>query len=145
LFAFADNAAVRKLVSAVGFPGIALDAVKVLDEALGRFEEARAKPIMQSRPLTVALSERAAKEFTGGLSTVKAAILNTGLFVMLRYGDADIVRNNPPVFLGGIGRLVPRDAWDGQRYKPPAKDPFEELSYTVLRIKSRASGQPAPL
>lgn len=137
IFTFADNAAVRKLVAAVGFPGIALDAVKLLDEAMGRFDEARATPILQSRPLTVALSARAAEEFSGGLDVVRPAVLNEGIHIMLRQADAERVRARPPVYLGGLGRLVPADAWDGQRLTVTANDPYEDLSYLVLRVRSR--------
>lgn len=137
IFKFADNAAVKTLVSAVGFPGIALDAVKLLDAALGRFEEARAKPIFQSRPMTVALSERAASEFTGGLDTVKAAVMNDGVFVMLRHADAEIVRQSKPIYLGGYGRLVPGDTWDGETVVLPQDDPYAQLSYAILKVKTR--------
>jgi len=136
IFSFVDNAAVRKLVSAVGFPGIALDAVKLLDEVLGRFEQAAAKPIFASRPLTVALTERAASEFSGGLDTAKAAILNDGLFVLSRHRDADLLRNEPPLYLGGYGKLVPRKAWDGQKLTV-GDDPYVDLSYAILRVKTR--------
>src|SRR5208337_1075659 len=113
---------------------IALDAVKLLDAAMGRFEDARAKAIFRSRPMTVALTERAAEDFGAGLDTIRPAVLNDGVFVLLRHRQADIVRGTPPVFLGGYGRLVPRDSWDGQTLKLPAADPYSDLSYAVLRV-----------
>jgi hypothetical protein len=137
IFSFADNKAVRTLVSAVGVPGIALDAVKLLDEAISRFEEASAKPIFQSRPLTVAMTAKAATDFSGGLDTVKAAVLNDGMFVLLRHRDADIVRATPPIFLSGFGRLVPRKAWDGEKLIVQADDAYRDLSYAVLRVRTR--------
>ena len=137
IFTFADNSAVRKLVDAVGFPGIALDAVKLLDTAMGRFEDARAKPIFRSRPMTVALTERAAQDFGAGLDTMQPAVLNDGVYVLLRHRQAELVRATPPLFLGGYGRLVPRDSWDGQTLKLPEKDPYSDLSYEIMRVKTR--------
>jgi hypothetical protein len=138
IFSFAEAASVRKLVAAVGFPGIALDAVRLLDEMLGRIAERTAQPIFQSRPLTVALSERAALDYTAGLSSVSAAVLNDGIFLMLRHKDVPILSAEPPLFLGGYGRLVPRKGWDPASPKLPETDPYEDLSYAVLRVKTRA-------
>lgn len=137
MFSFADNAAVKKLVAAVGFPAIALDAVKLLDEAIGRFDVANAKSIMQSRPLSVALSARAATEFSGGLATVKPAVLNDGVFVLLRQGDAQVLREAPPLYLGGYGRLVPADRWVDGKLRLLGNDPYEKLSYVILRVRTR--------
>jgi hypothetical protein len=67
MFQFASSGAVKKLVAAVGFPGIALDAVKLLDEALSRFQEDTARTILESRSLTLALTGHAANEFSAGL------------------------------------------------------------------------------
>jgi hypothetical protein len=43
-------------------------------------------------------------QFSGGLDTVKPAVLNDGLFVLLRHRDADVLRTEPPFYLGGYGR-----------------------------------------
>jgi hypothetical protein len=139
IFSFADNASVRKLVAAIGFPGIALDAVQLLDTMLGRFDEGKAKPIFRSRPLTVALTKRAAIDFSGGLSSVSAAVLNDGVFLMLRHRDVSLLKLHPPVYLGGYGRLVPKASWDPAAPKPPDDDPYSDLSYAVLRVKTRAT------
>jgi hypothetical protein len=138
MFQFASSSGVKKLVAAVGFPGIALDAVKLLDEALSRFEEKNAKSIFASRPLTLALTGRAASEFSAGLSLVKPAILNTGLFLLIRQGDAGMVRTQQPYFLGGYGKLVPRDSFKDGNLTLSDKDPFADLSYAILRVKSRS-------
>jgi hypothetical protein len=138
IFSFADSASVRKLVAAVGFPGIALDAVQLLDTMLGQFDQARAKPIFQSRPLTVALTEQAAKEFTGGLSSVSAAVLNDGVFLMLRHRDVPLLKVHPPIYLGGYGRLIPKASWDPTAPTLPDDDPYSSLSYAVLRVRTRA-------
>ncbi len=138
IFSFADNASARKLVAAVGFPGIALDAVQLLDTMLGKVAETKAKPIFQSRPLTVALSERAALDYTAGLSSVSAAVLNDGIFLMLRHKDVSVLTEEPPLFLGGYGRLVPKKHWNPASQQLPVQDPYEHLSYAVLRVKTRA-------
>jgi hypothetical protein len=139
MFQFASSGAVKRLVAAVGFPGIALDAVKLLDEALSRFEEKSARTILESRPLTLALTDQAANEFSAGLKIVKPAILNDGLFLLLRQGDADLVRRQQPIFLGGYGKLLPSENFsDGTIMTIPDPDPFADLSYAVLRVKTRA-------
>ena len=137
IFAFADNAAVKQLVSAVGFPGIALDAVKLLDETLSRFEDAAARPILQSQFLNVVLTDRAAQDFSGGLATVKPAVLNTGIYLLLRDADARLVRKTPPIYLGGQGELVPASWWKDGHLIRQADDPYEAMSYVVLRVKTR--------
>jgi hypothetical protein len=138
VFAFADNASVRKLVAAVGFPGIALDAVQLLDATLGEFSRVKAKPIFQSRPLTVALTERAANDFTAGLSSVSAAVLNDGMFVMLRHRDVSVLMAEPPVYLGGYGRLVPKKSWQADVAAVTGDDAYADLSYAILRIRTKS-------
>lgn len=137
IFSLTDNVAVRKLVSAVGFPGIALDAVKLLDEIIGRFEAARAVPIFQSRPLTLALNERAATDFSSGIDSVVPAVLNNGLFLMLRHCDVDVLRTEPPVYMGGYRRLAPKKNWDGKILKVSQNDPYCDLNYVIIRVKTR--------
>jgi hypothetical protein len=138
VFAFADNASVRKLVAAVGFPGIALDAVQLLDATMSQFAQSKAKPIFQSRPLTVALSDRAAVDYSAGLSTVSTAVLNDGIFILLRHRDASLLVAEPPVYLGGYGRLVPKKGWDPTNPKLADGQAYSDLSYAVLRVKTRA-------
>jgi hypothetical protein len=137
IFSFADSSSVRKLVSAIGFPGIALDAVQLLDTMLAKVSEAKAKPIFQSRPLVVALSERAATDYTAGLSSVSAAVLNNGVFLLLRHKDAPILAAEPPLYLAGYGRLVPKKGWNSAAPTLPQQDPYDNLSYAVLRVRTR--------
>jgi len=76
---------------------------------------------------------------------VKPAVLNDGIFLLLRQRDAELVRTERPVFLGGYGKLLPYKNFNDGAPIIPDRDPFVDLSYAVLRVKTRAAMVEEPL
>lgn len=131
---------VRRIVTSVGFPGIALDAVQLLDEMIGRFEDVMVEPLLRSRPLTLAFSRFARDDFTGGSDAARIGCVSPGFYVLVRHADAAVFREHPPLFLGHTGHLVPRAAWEAQPGAlDPEDGPYRELTYAVLRFRARAA------
>lgn len=138
LISFSASDETKTLISTIGFPGITVEAVRLVDELLSRFDESAAKPIFSSRPMTLAFSKRARDEFRLGAAGVSVACIDSGFYVMVRAKDVGALIAEPPLFLTGTGLLVPEKAWQAQ--KPNfnwAKNPYNGLTYAILRVKSR--------
>lgn len=137
---FGEDRGVRQVVTSVGFPGIALDAVRLIDEMIGRFEDAAAEPLLRSRPLTLAFSEAARDDYVGGSDSARIGCITPGFYVLVRQADSDIFRQQPPLFLGHTGHLVPRTEWEKA---PGTIDPehtdYRGVTYAVLKVRLRAT------
>ncbi|MEO1091639.1 MAG: hypothetical protein AAFX81_13470 [Pseudomonadota bacterium] len=130
----------KKIVSSVGFPGIALDAVKLIDEMIGQFESNSATPIIQSRPLTLAFSEAAKSDYTGDLDAVRIGCVSPGYYVLLKGHDAKQLRDDPPLFLGHTGHLVSKSVWGGDKGNvEKSSAPYADITYAVVRIRARGT------
>lgn len=130
----------KKIVSTVGFPGIALDAVKLIDEMIGQFEAKSATPIIQSRPLTLAFSKAAQSDYTGGLDVVKIGCVSPGYYVLLKGHDAQQLRHDPPLFLGHTGHLVSKQTWESDKGNiGKSSAPYTDITYAVVRIRARGA------
>jgi hypothetical protein len=67
------------------------------------------------------------------------------MFLLLRQRDAELVRTQRPVFLGGYGKLLPYKNFNDRAPIIPDRDPFVDSSYAVLRVKTRAAKIEQPL
>ncbi len=131
---------VNRIMSSIGFPGIALDAVRLIDEMIGRFEENTARPIMRSRPLTLAFSKLARDDYTAGSGAARIGCIAPGFYILVRHADTAVFRQNPPVFLGHTGHLVPRAAWESDPGAlDPEATPYRDVTYAVLRFRARGT------
>src|SRR5579864_4786704 len=109
---FGQTDTAKRLVATLGFPGLALDALNLVDEMISRFEDAGAKPIISSRPLTLAFSKYARDEFTGGAARTLIGCVGNGHYILCKQGDAKTVLDLKPLFIGTNGLLVPQKAWE---------------------------------
>ena len=140
LLSFGTSEKVGQLISSIGFPGITLEAVRMLDGFLSQFDEANATRLFSSRPLTVAFSQKAKDDFLVGGENVSLGSLSSGFYIMVRTADVGNVAKYPPHYLAASGLLVPRETWakDGINFKWD-ENPYNEISYAVLRAKTRAT------
>ncbi|MGD0192620.1 MAG: hypothetical protein ABSD74_17925 [Rhizomicrobium sp.] len=134
---FGQSETAKRLVSSLGFPGIALDAMRLIDEMVSRFTDAAAKPLIKSRPLTLAFSRYARDEYTGGDSRTVIGCVGNGTYVLTRYTDVSVFQKNPPLFLGSTGMLVPKQNWEaeGLNFNYSA-NPYNKTTYGVVRIRT---------
>lgn len=135
VFSFLQSDTGSALTSAVGFPAVTRQAVGFLDDLLNRLDRERPDILFQSRPLTLALSRRAhdfAREGAGEWLRVSA--LRKGYGLLVRYRDAATVLAHDPSFYLGEGRLVPRGVTGQQVAAGAYDDPFQNLTYAVIRV-----------
>ena len=134
---FGGTDTARRLVTSLGFPGIAIDAMRLVDEMLSRFDDTLAKPLITTRPLTLAFSKYARDEYTGGDSSALIGAVGNGTYVITRFSDLKVFTSSPPLFLGSTGQLVPRKEWTQQGLNfDYAANPYNEATYAVLKIRT---------
>ncbi len=136
VFTFIQSGTGKALTSAIGFPAITQSAVGVLDELLNRLDKSSPEILFKSRPMTLALSERARDAFTGGLppTVVTVGVLNPGFCLLVRGRDYKTVVDHKPVFMGAHGLLKPREMAIQEFLQSPGSNPFNKLTYAVLKI-----------
>jgi hypothetical protein len=136
----AEDSSVKRIISSIGFPGIALEAVRLLDEMIGRFEDAAARPILRSRPMTLAFSKAARDDYTAGSEAARIGCVAPGFYVLVRHQDTAVFNQSPPVFLGHTAHLVPRAEWEKNPAAiNPDSTPYGDATYAVLRFRSRGT------
>lgn len=139
LFRLASDPAAERLAGALGFPGIALEGVKLIDEFLANLLP-EGKPLIQSQRLSIAFSARGREHFCMGVPGVSVGVVNPGYVLLMRARDLPIVRDDPPVFRGGEGRLVSRAAIAAGKSRFRWDDnPYNNVSYAVLRVRARST------
>jgi hypothetical protein len=127
-----EDSSVKRIISSIGFPGIALEAVRLLDAMIGRFEDAAARPILRSRPLTLAFSKAARTDYTAGSEAARIGCIAPGFYVLLRHADTAVFNQSPPVFLGHTGHLVPRSDWEkNPATVNPDSTAYSDITYAV--------------
>jgi hypothetical protein len=122
----------RRLVSVLGFPGITIQAAKLLDHVIGAVEETKAKVLFRSRPLSIAMNRIAVSDFKAGLATVSVAGVNDGYLIMTRFTDMHrlLDMKSKIEFLGGHGLLAVKGS-------SILSGDFDQITYAVLRVRSR--------
>jgi len=124
----------KRLVSVLGFPGITIQAAKLIDQLMGAVDEARAQVLFRSRPLSIAMNGIAVTDFKAGLTTVSVAGVNDGYLVMTRFADMHrlLDMKSDIEFRGGDGLLV-------RKGSGILGEEFDHITYAVLRIRSKSS------
>lgn len=135
LFRIGDDPVAGALVSALGFPGILPEALKIIDEAFEHFTD-DTEILLSSQPRRYALSALAKEEFTGGMPGIDMASLNPGFLIVARSADFRAIRDAGARFMAGYDKLVPAgfsldDLHEG------AENPLDQLTYAILRLKAR--------
>lgn len=123
----------KLLASVLGFPGITIQAAKLLDQLMGAVDEARAEVLFRSRPLSIAMNGIAAADFKAGLSTVSVAGVNDGYLVMTQFADMHrlLDMKSDIEFRGGEGLLV-------RKGSGILGEEFDHITYAILRIRSKS-------
>lgn len=138
VFKGATGSAAQDLIRTLGFPGITSDVLQFVNNAFGAFEDNNAEIIFQSRPLTVAVTQRAKSDFTDDNPAYKVASLNRSRYLIVRRQDIDAISAAKAVYVGGYGMLAPKEDYDrhGDVYDY-ADNPLNKLTYGVLRVRTK--------
>ncbi len=134
IFQFIQSGTGKALTSTIGFPAITHQAVDVLDELLDRLDKSKPEILFKSRPMTLALSEKAKSEVTGGIPWVKAPSLNPGYCILARGRDYPVIVENSPDFYLGYKKLVPGGIAVNDVVSGNYDDPFRDITYAVFRV-----------
>lgn len=134
---FAKSPAGSVLVSSLGFPAITTTAIGFLDEALNRLYDAQPKVLFRGVPMTLALSTRARKNYVSDNPYVKIGALAPGFCIMARRRDYKAIAESNAIFNRTYGSLIPADVTDADYHSGTFTDPFENITYAVLRIGMR--------
>lgn len=134
IFGFLETGAGRELTSFIGFPGIVDAAVDIINQAFDILDP-KTKPLLSGPPIRAALSAYARDNFTGGSDAVKMGVLNPGFYVIMPARDIDLVNDAKPYFFGDYGVLLPHDL-PPEKFTSSGEDPFEQVTYAVIKLKS---------
>jgi hypothetical protein len=134
IFTFLQSGTGKALTAAVGFPAITGQAIGFLDELLNRLDKANPEILFKSRPMTLAFTTRARDSFNAGVPSVSVGVVNPGFCVLARGRDYKTLLDHKPVYLGAYGLLKPKDMDLNDFLQSPAANPFNKMTYAVLKI-----------
>lgn len=135
IFRFLQSDTGKGLVSVLGFPQLAVSAVRAIDQFLDRFDDE--DPIFSSRPLRLALSARSRDELQAGNPNVHVGVLSKGYNVFARLKDFSRFNDQPLDYLPHLNRLVPRGISQHDLTMGNFEDPLEDVTYAVCGIGLR--------
>jgi hypothetical protein len=134
IFRFLGSDVGKTLISVIGFPAVANQAIALLDEALDKLDGSKPKVLFKGGRMQLALTHQAREDFTSGNPRVKIGVLNPGISVLARGRDFQTVANAKASYWATYGKLVPDSVKPedvpGNRYD----DPFEDVTYAVIRV-----------
>lgn len=134
VFRFLTSDTGAALTSAVGFPGITTQAIGFIDELVDRLSSSEPEVLFKSRPMPLALTQKARSEVIGGVPGVTVGALSPGYMLLARGRDfPKIVETNPryPIHLG---ILVPDGVTNQDVMAGAYDDPYEDMSYAIFRV-----------
>jgi len=134
VFRFLQSGTGQALTTAIGFPAISTQAVGFLDELLNRLDRSDPEVLFKSRPMTLATTKRARDEFTGGAASISVGVLNPGFCLLARGRDYGTIVSGQAQYMGEHGLLKPKDMPLDQFLREPGQNPFNALTYAVLRV-----------
>jgi hypothetical protein len=136
VFTFLQSGTGKTLTSAVGFPAITNQAIGFLDELLNRLDDSKPEILFKSRPMTLALTQRARDNFQAGVSSVSVGVLNPGFCLLARGRDYKTIIDNNPVYRSDVGLLKPKEMPVAEFLNAPHNNPFNRMTYAVLKVGS---------
>lgn len=134
IFKFLQSGTGKALTTAVGFPAITGQAIGFLDELLNRLDKSNPEVLFKSRPMTLALTERARDSFTAGVPSVSVGVMNPGFCLLARGRDYKTIVDNEPIFMGAYGLLKPKEMPLEDFLRSPSANPFNKLTYAILKV-----------
>ena len=87
--------------------------------------------------MTLALTARAQDSFSAGVPSVNVGVMNAGFCLLARGRDYGRIIGNNPEYMGAYGRLKPKDMDIQQFLQSPSDNPFNEMTYAILKVKTK--------
>lgn len=137
IFSFLQGGTGQTLTSVLGFPAVTQTAIGMIDELVGRLAEDDPEVLFKSKPMRLALTERAYQEFTGGSPRVRLGSLNSGYCVLARHGDYQAIAGSNAVFFPTHGLLAPASADPADHASLTSRNPLHGLTYAVFRVRTK--------
>ncbi|WP_353778484.1 hypothetical protein [Winogradskyella sp. 3972H.M.0a.05] len=134
IFKFLQSDTGKSLTSTLGFPAITNNAISLLDELLNKLDRSEPDILFKSRPLRLALSEKAKLDYTGGSERIKIGSLTPGFCVLARGKDFNTFINSDAYYYPTYGKLVPSNVSNADLVRGNYDDPFENVTYSIFRI-----------
>lgn len=134
IFKFLQSDTGKNLISTLGFPAITNNAITLLDELLNKLDNSEPEILFKSRPLRLALSEKAKLDYTGGSERIKIGSLSPGFCVLARGKDFNIFINSDAYYYPTYGKLVPSNVSNADLVRGEYDDPFKNVTYSIFRI-----------
>jgi hypothetical protein len=138
VFTFLGGDNGRKITSALGFPAITTEAFNFIDKVATSFESKDSEKLFASRSLKFAFSKQARAVITDNVP-VKASSLNKGIWVLARGRDLKALANAKAYYDDMLGILVPDGVTQGDVLTGNYVDPFQEVTYAVLKAGMKAA------
>lgn len=134
IFKFLQSDTGKTLTSTIGFPAITHNAINLLDELLNRLDKSDPEVLFKSRPLRLALSEKAKLDYTGGSARIKIGSLSPGFCVLARGKDFRTFVDADAFYYPTYGKLVPSGVTNADLVSGNYDDPFKNVTYAIFRI-----------
>ena len=115
----------QRLISVLGFPSITTDAIKLLDELVGRLDKSEPEVLFGSRPMTLALTARARDDFAAETRRMKVGSMARGYCILARGRDFNTIADADAAYYPHFERLVPKGVTEDQLLTGDFDDPLE--------------------
>jgi len=133
IFQFLQSDSGKTMTSTLGFPAIANQSIKLLDELLNKLTNSDPKVLFKSKPLRMGLSELAKSDYTSGNPRIMLECLNPGFCVLARGRDFNKFVHNDIMYHPNFG-VVPSNVSHAELVQGDYDDPFRDVTYSVFRI-----------
>ncbi len=139
IFKFLQSDSGQTLTSTLGFPAITNNAINMIDELLNRLDKSEPEILFKSRPLRLALSEKAKLDYTGGSQRIKIGSLSPGFCVLAKGKDFNTFINSNAFYYPTYGKLVPSNVSNADLVTGNYDDPFKDVTYSIFRVGMKQS------
>lgn len=139
IFKFLQSDTGKGLVSTLGFPGVSSKAIGLVDELLNKLDRSKPEILFKSRPMKLALTEKAKNDYTGGSERVKIGSMSPGFCVLARGKDYRTIIAADAYYHPTRDILVPSGVSTANLLSGNYNDPFENVTYAVFRIGMKAT------
>ncbi|MDG3580980.1 hypothetical protein [Galbibacter pacificus] len=139
IFNFFQSKTGRVFTSTIGFPAITHSAINLIDELLNKLDKSSPEVLFKSRPLRLALSQKAKNNYTGGNERIKIGALSPGFCVLARGKDFMQFINADAFYYPTYGKLVPASVSNADLVSGNYEDPFKNVTYAIFRVGMQAA------
>ncbi|MCM5661520.1 hypothetical protein [Galbibacter mesophilus] len=139
IFNFFKSGTGQVFTSTIGFPAITASAINLVDELLNKLDKSDPEVLFKSRPLRLALSQKAKNDYTSGNERIKIGALTPGFCVLARGKDFLKLINANAYYYPTYGKLVPENVSNADLVAGNYNDPFKNVTYVIFRIGMKAT------